>query len=396
MTDRAVTDEAVTDTAVTDAAVTDAPPPRWGLAGRLLAGIGLVTVAGALTAWAVASQIGPAVFHEHMLRAGLGDHDAAVVHAEEAFRSAGTTALAFALAAAGVASLAVSLVLTRRIGRSLAALSSAAAGLGAGRYDARVPPPGMGREFDDLADAFNQMAARLHDGERLRGRLLADVAHEVRTPVATITAYLEAVEDGVQDLDAATVTLLRDQATRLTRLSDDLAAVTRAESGDLALDRRPVAPGDLVAAAVAAARDRAAERGVHLAQDVADGLPPVDVDRLRLAQVLDNLVTNALRHTPSDGTVTLRAARAAGRRVVLAVHDTGEGIAAEHLPHVFERFYRADTARDRARGGSGIGLAICLALVHAHGGTLDAASDGPGRGSTFTVTLPGSMTPPGG
>lgn len=365
-------------------------PRRAGLATRLLAGIGLVTVAGAITAWAVATQVGPAVFHEHMTRAGLGDHDAAVLHAEEAFRSASTMALAFALAAAGLASLAVSLVLTRRIGRSLASLSSAAAGLGAGRYDSRVPSPAMGKEFDDLADAFNRMAARLQDGERLRARLLGDVAHEVRTPVATITAYLEAVEDGVQDLDAATVTLLRDQAARLTRLSDDLAAVTRAESGDLTLDRRPVPPGDLLAAAHAAARDRAAEQGVRLVVDVADGLPPVEVDRLRLAQVLDNLVTNALRHTPAGGTVTLRAARAGGGRVELVVHDTGDGIAPEHLPHVFERFYRADTARDRDRGGSGIGLAICLALVHAHDGTLAAASDGAGRGSTFTVVLPGA------
>ncbi|WP_416220824.1 sensor histidine kinase [Cellulomonas sp. S1-8] len=368
---------------------TPAEPARWGLAGRLLAGIGLVMLAGAITAWAVATQVGPAVFHEHMLRAGLDDHDEAVLHAEEAFRSASTMALGFALAAAGVASLAVSLVLTRRIGHSLASLSAAASDLGTGRYDSRVPSPAMGREFDDLAEAFNQMAARLQDGERLRTRLLADVAHEVRTPVATMTAYLEAVEDGVQALDADTVALLRDQATRLTRLSEDLAAVTRAESGDLALDRRPVSPGDLVSAALAAARERAAERGVRLDDDVAAGLPDVDVDRLRLAQVLDNLVANALRHTPAGGAVTLRAALAGDGRVALSVHDTGEGIAPEHLPHVFERFYRADTARDRARGGSGIGLAICLALVHAHDGTLTGASPGPGGGSTFTVTLPG-------
>ncbi|ADG76408.1 integral membrane sensor signal transduction histidine kinase [Cellulomonas flavigena DSM 20109] len=362
-------------------------PPRSGLAGRLLAAIALVMAAGAVTAWAVASLVGPAVFHEHMLRAGLSDHDEAVLHAEEAFRSASSLALGFALAAAAAASLAVSLVLTRRIGRSLAVLSSAASSLGGGRYDSRVPPPQMGREFDDLADAFNSMAARLQEGERLRGRLLADVAHEIRTPVATLTAYLEAIEDGVQDLGAETVALLRDQASRLTRLSDDLTAVTRAESGDLALDREHVAPGDLVAAAVAASRERAAERGVDLREDSSASLPEVLVDRLRLAQVLDNLVTNALRHTPPGGTVTVGAA-SAGRDVTLTVRDTGEGIAAEDLPHVFERFYRADTARDRAHGGSGIGLAICLALVHAHGGTLSAASPGPGAGSTFTVTLP--------
>lgn len=246
----------------------------------------------------------------------------------------------------------------------------------------------MGREFDELAESFNRMASRLQDAERLRGRLLADVAHEVRTPVATMTAYLEALEDGVQVLDPVTIALLREQARRLTRLSEDLTAVTRAESGELTLDRRPTPPGDLVATAVGAGRERATEQGVDLRADVAAGLPDVLVDRLRIGQVLDNLVTNALRHTPPGGTVTAHAAPGPGGQVRLIVHDTGEGIAAEHLPHLFERFYRADTARDRAHGGSGIGLAICQALIHAHGGTITATSPGPGAGATFTITLP--------
>ena len=365
-----------------------APPrTRAGLAARLLLALGLVVLSGAATAWLVAAAIGPSLFHDHMLRAGLDDHDAAVVHAEEAFRSASTVSLTLALGTAALTSLAVSLLLTRRIGRSLSALSGAASRLGSGRYEARVQAPGLGAEFDDLADAFNHMATRLEDGERLRARLLADVAHEVRTPVATITGYLEAVEDGFQPLDEATLALLRDQAGRLTRLADDLAAVTRAESGDLHLDTGVVAAGELVTAAVQAGADRAAVKGVTLRSEVGDAVPAVTVDRHRMAQVLDNLVNNAIRHTQAGGTVTVGARHDDGH-VLIAVRDTGEGIAAEHLLHVFERFYRADTARDRARGGSGIGLAIAKALTEAQGGTITAASPGTGRGTTFTIALP--------
>ncbi|GIG30742.1 HAMP domain-containing sensor histidine kinase [Cellulomonas marina] len=360
----------------------------WALGARLLAALVIVLATAAITAWLVASAVGPGLFHDHMLRAGLEDHDAAVVHAEQAFEDASTVSLALALGAAALAAAAVSLVLTRRIGRSLAAVSAAAARVGAGAYESRVPDPGLGAEFGHLARSFNAMADRLHEADRLRARLLADVAHEVRTPVATITGYLEAVEDGVQPLDEATMAVLREQGARLTRLAQDLAAVTHAEAGDLTLDLRPVPPADLLQAAAAAAGERAAAAGVSLEVEVADGLPRVAADRTRIAQVLDNLVSNAVRHTPPGGSIVLLATQGQDGRVVLEVSDTGEGIAAEHLPHVFERFYRADTARDRARGGSGIGLAISKALTLAHGGTLTAASAGPGKGATFTITLP--------
>ncbi|MEP7762425.1 HAMP domain-containing sensor histidine kinase [Sanguibacter sp. 25GB23B1] len=371
--------------------MTSRPPrpraPR-GLAPRLLVAILLVLTTAAVTAWVVASVVGPALFHEHMLRAELSDHDVAVVHAEEAFRSASTLTMTVALSAAGLAATMVSVVLARRISRSLTAFSTAAADVGTGHYGSRVPAPGIGREFDEVAASLNHMAERLQDSDRLRGRLLADVAHEVRTPVATISAYLEALEDGIQTLDEATTAVLREQAARLTRLSHDLAAVTRAESGDLTLEREPVAPGDLVSAALDAGRERAAEQSVGLERDIDDDLPELLVDRLRMAQVLDNLVANAIRHTPPGGTVTLRAGRTPTGGTTLSVEDTGEGIAPEHLPYLFERFYRADTARDRAHGGSGIGLAICHALTSAHGGTITASSAGLGRGSIFTLTLP--------
>ncbi|WP_298458480.1 ATP-binding protein [uncultured Cellulomonas sp.] len=368
---------------------------RWGLAARLLAALVVVLAVAAVTAWLVASAVGPGLFHEHMVRAGLQDHDQAVMHAERAFRDASAVSLALALSAAAIASAGVSVVLARRIGRSLATVSTAAARLGAGQYESRVPTAGLGAEFDDLAASFNTMAARLQDADRLRGRLLADVAHEVRTPVATIAGYLEAVQDGVQPLDDATITVLGDQAARLTRLAQDLAAVTRAEAGDLTLDVEPVPARDLLEQTAMAWRDRATAAGVHLTLDPDTTAAPVAVDRHRIAQVLDNLVANALRHTPPGGTITLHAAPADGSgRVALSVVDTGEGIAPEHLPHVFERFYRADTARDRASGGSGIGLAICKALTEAHGGTITATNAGVGAGAAFIATLPAATVSP--
>jgi signal transduction histidine kinase len=348
----------------------------------------LVLAAAATTAWVVATVVGPALFHEHLVRANVQDHELADLHIEEAFQSASTIALALALVVAGATALAVSVVLTRRVGRSVAQMSAAATQVGAGRFDVRVPLPGIGVEFDQLAHSFNTMAARLEEDARLRERLLTDVAHELRTPAATIVAYTEAIEDGVRVMDADTIGVLNDQAERLTRLAQDLAAVTRAESGELDLQLTDLTARELVEAAVLAGRERAESAGVVLESHVDDSVARVHVDRVRIAQVLDNLVVNAVRHTPAGGRVCVSARRNPTGVVELTVTDTGEGIPAEHLPHVFERFYRADSARDRRHGGSGVGLAICRALVQAHGGTIRARSEGVGRGAQFVVSLP--------
>ena len=367
--------------------MTSTPTRRGGLGRRLLAALALVLATAGVTAWLVAGAVGPAIFHEHLAGSGVRTAEEAVFHAELAFRTASGLALTIGLAAATVAALAVSLFLTRRIGASLSAMTSAARLVAGGRYQARVPAPGMGAEFDEVADAFNQMAARLDASEELRRRLLSDVAHELRTPVATLNAYLEGLEDGIAELDADTVGLLRAQGARLTRLAEDLSAVTRAESGEiqLSLDRRD--PAELLEQAFRAADDRAQALGIDLSVETEPGLPAVLVDADRMAQVLGNLVDNALHHTEPGGRVVL-AGQASGSAVRLAVTDTGEGIEARHLPHVFERFYRAESARDRTSGGSGIGLAITKALVEAQGGTVAVASAGRGAGSRFEVTLP--------
>ena len=372
--------------------MTSPPTRRGGLGRRLLAALALVLVTAGVTAWLVAGAVGPTIFHQHMLRSGVAADAQVISHAEEAFRTASGLALTIALAAATLASLVVSLFLTRRIGASLSALTSAARLVAGGRLDARVPPPGMGAEFDEVAGAFNQMAARLDASEEVRRRLLSDVAHELRTPVATLNAYLEGLEDGVTELNAQTLDLLRAQGARLTRLAEDLSAVTRAESGEIQLTLEPTDPVTLLHQAYLSGRDRSEALGVELRVEVDHPLPQVLVDTERIAQVLGNLVDNALRHTGTGKSVVLAASSSAGH-VQLSVTDSGEGIAAQHLPHIFERFYRADSARDRASGGSGIGLAITKALVQAHGGTIVATSAGRGAGSRFEITLPRAVTP---
>ena len=387
-----------------------------GLATRLLAAQALVIVTVVVTAWLVAAAVGTPIFHEHLHRAGHDGQDAAH-HAEQAFRAAGAISLTVALVAALVAALAVSAYVTRRIVTPISALAAAAHDVAAGTYPVDVPAPGIGPEFDTLARSFAAMAGQLHAVEVTRRRLLADLAHEMRTPVATLDAYLEGIEDGVAHLDNATARMLRAQTARLARLAEDMTAVSRAEEHQLTLHRQLLHPTELVRAAVAAASDRYAAKGVALRGDADPGLPPVLVDPDRINQVLANLLDNALRHTPAGGRVTVTAAvrpatgprggtstetaataatttptaaaAAAGpREVVLSVADTGAGVPAEHLPHLFERFYRADAARDREHGGSGIGLAIAKALVEAHGGGISATSAGPGSGAVFALTLP--------
>lgn len=360
-------------------------PAVRGIAVRLVIAMTLVVVAGGLTAFLVAALVGPALFVQHVAESGGTSQDA-IGHAEEAFRSASTLATTIALGSATVTSVAASIFLARRIGASLRTMAEASTRLATGRLDTRVAAPGVGAEFDQLALAFNAMADRLDRDEQLRRRLTADVAHELRTPVATIAATLDALDDDVQQLTPATTAVLRAQASRLTRLSADLTAVSRADSGNLHLHRQPLAPGSILSAAAAAATGAYAAAGVALVVD-APHLPDLSVDPDRLGQVFANLLDNALRHTPAGGTVRLSAARTpTGVRFVVA--DDGEGIDHAHLPHLFERFYRVDAARDRAHGGSGIGLSVTRALVHAHGGTIAAHSAGPGHGAEFLIELP--------
>jgi two-component system, OmpR family, sensor histidine kinase BaeS len=358
-----------------------------GIGVRLLLAQSLVLLAGAATVWIVAAIVGPPLFREHLHRAGVPAESSEQMHAEEAYTYATAISIGVALGVSALAAFVVTWYFSRRLQRSVTDVSKAAAAVADGHYDSRVTPPRLGDDFDALAKAFNQMAGRLEAVESTRRRLFGDLAHEIRTPVSVLDAYVEAVEDGVKTLDAETITMLRDQTDRLVRFSDDVAALAQAEEGYASMAPIPLAPDTLVASAVAAIADRFAAKGITLTSRVGDNLPQIWADPQRLAQVLGNLLENALRHTPSGGRVNI-AADADHDRLTITVADNGDGIAAEHLPHVFERFYRADAARDRDRGGAGIGLAIAKALVEAHGGDITASSGGPGIGATFTISLP--------
>ena len=363
-------------------------PPRptgFGMRRRLLLAQALVLLAGGVTTWVVALVVGPPLFREHLNQAGLS-HDANdQFRAEQAYQHATALSVTVAITVAALTAFVVTAYLSRRLQRSITEVSAAASAVAEGRYDIRVASPQLGDEFDELAAAFNRMAHRLQSVESTRRQLFSDLAHEIRTPVSVLEAYLEAVEDGVKALDPPTIAMLREQTGRLVRFAADAAALAQAEDAHAAITPGWVDVGELVAAVSAAAADRYAAKNVTLRTHTSGGR--LWADRQRLMQVLGNLLDNALRHTPSGGQVTVTAARA-GAEAVVTVTDDGEGIAAVHLPHLFERFYRADSARDRERGGSGIGLAIVKALTEAHGGHVSVASRGPGQGTTFTVAVP--------
>jgi signal transduction histidine kinase len=361
-----------------------------GLAARLLAAQLLAIGAGAVTFVLVALAAGPPLFRTH-LRDALGTVPPAVSrHLDDAFATAAGISIGVGTAAALVTAAAVSLLVTRRLSRPIHALGAAAARVAAGDYTARVTPPGLGPELDTLTGAFNAMATAVETTEATRRRLLADAAHELRTPLATLDAYLEGLADRVRAPTQETWDVLAAQTARLRRLADDIALVSRAEEGQLPLHPVLISPNELVTTAIQAARPSYDNRGVKLITRLADQPPDLTADPDRLAQVLAGLLSNALRHTPPGGLVTI-STQTAGPSVTISVTDTGEGIPAGLLPHIFERFYRADAARDRAHGGSGIGLTIARALITAHGGTLTAESGGPGAGARFTVTLPGAI-----
>ncbi|WP_135457157.1 ATP-binding protein [Mycobacterium sp. DL99] len=357
-----------------------------GLRTRLLSAQALVLVAGAGTTGLVAAIVGPPLFREHLHRAGVSGDSAEQMHAEEAYVYATVISVGVASCVAILAALIVTWYFGRRLQKSLTQVSQAATAIADGHYDSRVPPAHLGDEFDSLASSFNQMAGRLEAVDASRRRLFSDLAHEIRTPVSVLEAYFEAIEDGVRALDPETVSMLRQQTHRLVRFADDAGALAKAEESPTTVTPVPVATDTLVAAAVAAAQDRFDDKGVTLSWRADESLPSLWADPHRLAQILGNLLDNALRHTPTGGRVTIDAGTAADRSVMLTVADTGEGIPAEHLPHVFERFYRADAARDRDHGGSGIGLAIVKALVEAHRGRISVSSSG--AGTTFTIILP--------
>ncbi|MHB8620738.1 MAG: sensor histidine kinase, partial [Chloroflexota bacterium] len=295
---------------------------------------------------------------------------------------------AFAVAVAIVASLALS----GQITAPARALTRAARSMAAGKRDQRVAV-GARDELGEVASAFNALSASLAEQETLRRQMAADVAHELRTPLAVLQAKIEALQDGIRPVSEAALGELHQEVRLLSRLVADLRDLSLAEAGQLPLKREPADVGALARASVERFMPAASEKGVRLLMHTGPGLPPVDVDQERFAQVLGNLLENALRHTSPAGQVETRVALASvGNGVEIAVYDSGPGIPGEHLAHIFERFYRIDPARSRAEGGSGIGLAVVKQLIEAHGGKVWAESP-TGQGASFHMVLPPSSVP---
>ena len=265
-------------------------------------------------------------------------------------------------------------------------ITSAAQKIAAGDLSQRIQTQSQD-EIGTLANSFNQMADSLAKHEELRRNLIADVAHELRTPLTVIQGNLEAMLDGVLPASPQEIATLRDETALLARLVSDLRLLSLAEAGQLKLERVEIDPTELIAQAVEPFRLQAQSSQIELTLEIASNLPFINVDADRIAQVIRNLLNNALRHTPAGGRITLTCRKETTQSLLFTVSDTGEGISADDLPFVFDRFYRADKSRSRASGGSGIGLAIAKQLVEAHGGKVWAESQ-PGRGAIFGFTLP--------
>jgi histidine kinase len=407
---------------------------RWAdarLATKLFLSYLLIVLVGVVTLFVAVSLFAPSFFSTSMQAmmqgGGMGGMmgnggnsmqpvTTTTVALDAAFRTSVMQALLLAALLATLAAIGLSLFVSRQIAAPVRRLAAATRRIGAGRYAERVAVPAAdsGDELGELAASFNAMAASLEDTERHRLELVGDVAHELRTPIATLQGYLEGLLDGVVMSSPETWAKLHTEAGRLRRLVDDLQELSRAEARQIAIHPTAVAPETIVEAAVDRVGPQFAEKGLVLtvavpsaasvsstrtvtsthgtasASDTASALPLVLADADRAVQVLSNMLTNALRYTPVGGQVKVAAtaARNAQEYVAFQVADTGIGIAPDALPLVFERFYRVDKSRSRALGGSGIGLTIAKALVEAMGGQITAESAGVGQGSMFTFTLP--------
>lgn len=374
--------------------------PRARLWTKLLVSHAVTVFVGLVTLFLAASAVGPDLFTNQMVRMmGPGMHGmmgtggtmttAMQPALDAAFRLSLTQSLLVAVVAAALVALVVSAFVARQIARPIGRMLTATRRIAAGHYAERVPiePANAGDELGELATSFNEMASSLEQAERRRLELVGNVAHELRTPIATLEGYLEGLLDGVIEPSAETWARLHDEAGRLRRLVDDLQQLSRAEARQMSLVVRPVAPVDVVRAAIDRLSMSFDEKGLTLRMAVPSDLPKVLADADRAIQVLTNLLTNALRYTPPGGSVAV-SAETVDNAVAFHVQDTGIGFAPELRDRLFERFYRVDKSRSRALGGSGIGLTIAKALVETMGGQIWAESAGPGQGSCFSFTLP--------
>ena len=301
---------------------------------------------------------------------------------------------------AGSLALGLAMLLAYSLAQPLRTLTNAAGRLAQGDLSQRVAFRGHD-ELTELGNAFNHMAASLQQAEQSRRAMTTDIAHELRTPLAVQRAHLEALQDGIYPLTAENLSAVLEQNLLLSRLVDDLRTLALADAGQLTLERTPTDFAKLVQRTVERFEPQAATRQVSLSLDLppdTSSLPLLSLDPMRIEQIINNLLSNALRYTPQGGKIECQLSTNAPSAIpnaytaVFTIHDSGAGIPLEALPHVFERFYRADRARSRAEGGTGLGLAIARQIAEAHDGTLTAANH-PQGGAIFTLTLPIEIIP---
>ncbi len=295
---------------------------------------------------------------------------------------------------AGLTALALGVVLFFQITAPMRKLRKAAAAIAEGDLTQRVEITGED-EFAQLGETFNQMAANLSQAEIQRQHLMADVAHELRTPLTAIQGTVEGMQDGVLPCDAEQLNALLAETTLLNRLIEDLRLLSLAETNQLKLQRQPIEINNLINQITERLQPQARTKGIQLEHSLQDGLPTLQMDPDRITQILNNLITNASRYTPQGGSIQISTSqKSPATSVMISVKDTGTGISAQDLPHIFDRFYRADRSRSRISGGSGLGLAIVKELVEAHGGTIKVESpifeivDHQGYGTCFVMEFP--------
>jgi two-component system, OmpR family, sensor histidine kinase BaeS len=361
-----------------------------GLAWRVFASYLVVVAVATIGALAAGEALAPYLLDRHMRSMGGMGHGggpaAMAADLVSAYRSALTQSLAWAAVVATAAAALVAWTVTRRLVAPLADLGVASRAIASGRYGQRLDTSAPG-EIGELAASFNTMAAALEVDDAIRRQLLTDLSHELRTPLSNLRGYLEALEDEVFTLDAATTAALRRQVDRMERLVADLSLLTQLEAGQVPVEVGRVDLDELIADSVAAFGARFDERGIALAVEGGDDGAVVEADATRTAQVLENLLSNALRHTPRGGRVVVTR-RPSGDTLRIEVRDTGPGVPEAQREAVFRRLVRGDPARRSADGeGSGVGLTIAKELVTRQGGEIGVeAADG--GGAVFYFTLP--------
>jgi len=345
----------------------------------------LIAIAG-LTLVSTALLLAPSIFKRHMHEAGI-DSSSAQTHISEAFAGAFSLSLVIAMFTSLIVAGIIAWFLMRRISGPIESLAIAAESLSSGESALNLSVGSSTPEIDRLANALTGMSTELAKIQDDQARMLRDLAHELRTPIATIGALVDGIEDGVVKGDAHSWNTIRDQLQRLNRLSRDVRDVSHSYDQSLS-NQKILTDSKVIGTSAAAAWTPSFEKkGVLLELQVASDIPVIDVDPMRIGQVLSNLLENSLRHTPRGGRVQLNIQSVEGG-VAFEVRDTGEGISPNQLPHIFDRLYRGDSARRSGDSGSGLGLTIARSIAESHHGTLVAASEGHGHGSTFTLTIP--------